>query len=135
MLPTGSQPLTCSHLLKLPAQFTRDSSGGCFRPDDYERYILSKATKTVSQIASTTPINLGFLTVVHEPSGYLGGYLVTNQWSRPLEFRLTSAVQPNRIQQILYGSTLQSYVCADLIAKSLVDRAATTVHCLFTDRE
>ena len=51
-------------------------------------------------------LNLGFLTVLNEPSGYLGGYLVTNVWGRPLEFRLSTAVQPNRVQQILYGSTL-----------------------------
>jgi hypothetical protein len=81
------------------------------------------------------PINLGFLTVLNEPSGYLGGYLVTNTWGRPLEFRLTSAVQPNRVQQILYGGTLQPYVCADLIGKTLVEKAGITVQLIVTDRE
>ena len=50
------------------------------------------------------PLTLGFLTVVQDAGGYLGGYLVTNAWGRPLEFRLTTAVQPNRVQQILYGA-------------------------------
>src|SRR5262249_7230983 len=59
--------------------------------------------------STTSPPNVGFLTVLQEPSGYLGGYLVTNLWGRPLEFRLTSAVQPNKVQQILYGDTLLSY--------------------------
>jgi hypothetical protein len=86
-------------------------------------------------MASTAPLNVGFLTVVHEADGYIGGYLATNQWSRPLEFRLTSSVQPNRVQQILYGGTLQSYICADLIGKALVDKATAPVQCLFTDRE
>jgi hypothetical protein len=81
------------------------------------------------------PIHVGFLTVLQEADGYLGGYLVTNQWSRPLEFRLTSTVQANRVQQILYGNTLQSYICADLIGKSLVEKALAPVQCLFTDRE
>ena len=56
-------------------------------------------------MASTAPatLNLGFLMIVHEPNGYAGGYLVTNQWGRPLEFRLSTAVQPNRVQQVLYG--------------------------------
>ena len=67
-------------------------------------------TKTT---ATATP-NLGFLTVLHEPSGYLGGYLVTNVWGRPLEFRVSTAVQPNRVQRILYGGTLQPYICAEL---------------------
>jgi hypothetical protein len=72
---------------------------------------------------------------LHEPSGYLGGYLVTNFWGRPLEFRLSSAVQPNRVQQILYGGTLQPYICADLIGKTLVEKAAVGVQLILTDRE
>ncbi len=78
--------------------------------------------------------NLGFLTVLHEPNGYLGGYLVTNVWGRPLEFRLSSAVQPNRVQQILYAGTLEPYICADLIGKTLVDKTAAPVQLLVTDR-
>jgi|SRR5579884_2384695 len=78
---------------------------------------------------------LGFLTVLHEAGGYVGGYLVTNSWGRPLEFRLSSAVQPNKVQQILYGGTLVPYVCADLIGKTLMDRAGVPVQMVVTDRE
>jgi hypothetical protein len=78
--------------------------------------------------------NLGFLTVLHESNGYLGGYLVTNVWGRPLEFRLSSAVQPNRVQQILYAGTLESYICADLIGKTLMEKTAVPVQLLVTDR-
>ena len=35
-------------------------------------------------------LHIGFLTVYAEPTGYLGGYLVTNSWGRPLEFRLST---------------------------------------------
>src|SRR5262245_48274194 len=76
--------------------------------------------------ASVTPPNagqfahLGFLTVLHEASGFIGGYLVTNLWGRPLEFRLSTAVQPNRVQQILYAQTLARYICGDLISRTLV---------------
>jgi hypothetical protein len=80
-------------------------------------------------------LNLGFLTVLHEASGYLGGYLVTNLWGRPLEFRLSTAVQPNRVQQILYGGTLQPYIYADLIGKTLVDKTGTPAQLVLTDRE
>ena len=64
------------------------------------------------------PVALGFLTFLQEPSGWLGGYLVTNGWGRPLEFRLTTAVQPNRVQAALYGTTLTEYLLADLIGKN-----------------
>src|SRR5438874_9502528 len=78
-------------------------------------------------LPATTPAAsaLGFLTIVQEQNGYLGGYLVTNLWGRPLEFRLSTAVQPNRVQQILYGPALQPYLCADLIGKTLVEKTAT----------
>ncbi|MCS6849702.1 MAG: hypothetical protein NZ700_00865 [Gemmataceae bacterium] len=87
----------------------------------------------MSQPAS--PTNLGFLTVLHETNGYLGGYLVTNIWGRPLEFRVTTAVQPNRIQQILYAGTLESYLHAELIGKTLVDKTGIPVQLIVTDRQ
>jgi hypothetical protein len=83
----------------------------------------------------TTPGSIGFLTVLQEACGFIGGYLVTNEWGRPLEFRLSSAVQPNRVQQVLYGPTLAAYVCAELIGKTLVDRAGVQVQLIVTDRE
>ncbi len=86
-------------------------------------------------MTASATLNLGFLTVLHESSGYLGGYLVTNLWGRPLEFRLSTAVQPNRVQQILYAGTLQPYIFADLIGKTLVDKTATAAQLILTDRE
>ena len=87
----------------------------------------------MAQAPESTTLNLGFLTVLRDANGYLGGYLVTNRWGRPLEFRLTTAVQPNRVQQILYGDTLERYLCADLIGKALFDKTATAVQLVLTD--
>ncbi|HEY1381088.1 MAG TPA: hypothetical protein VGF55_30090 [Gemmataceae bacterium] len=81
----------------------------------------------------TPAAHLGFLTVLHEAGGYLGGYLVTNLWGRPLEFRLSTAVQPNRVQQILYAGTLAGYVCGELIGKTLLDKTATPAQVVLTD--
>jgi hypothetical protein len=80
-----------------------------------------------------TPVNLGFLTVLQEPSGWLGGYLVTNGWGRPVEFRLTTAVQPNRVQAALYGPTLPEYLLADLIGRTLIEKTATKPDLVVTD--
>jgi hypothetical protein len=85
--------------------------------------------------SATATLNLGFLTVVQEQNSYVGGYLVTNQWGRPLEFRLSTPVQPNRVQQILYAETLQPYICGDLIGKTLLDKTSMTVQIVFTDIE
>ena len=86
-------------------------------------------------IQTSAPAQLGFLTVLHEASGYLGGYLVTNVWGRPLEFRLTTAVQPNRVQQILYGQTLPGYLHGELIGKTLIEKTSSLAALIFTDRQ
>jgi hypothetical protein len=88
---------------------------------------------TLSVQSASPTSNLGFLTILNEPAGTLGGYLITNSWGRPLEFRLTSPVQPNRVQHILYGPALESYVCGDLIGKTLVEKSTTPVQWLITD--
>lgn len=79
------------------------------------------------------PTHLGFLALLADGGGTLGGYLVTNFWGRPLEFRLSTAVNPNKVQQILYGPTLKTYVSADLIGKTLYDKTPTPVQVVFTD--
>jgi hypothetical protein len=78
-------------------------------------------------------VTLGFLTALQEPTGWLGGYLLTNAWGRPLEFRLTTAVQPNRVQAVLYGPTLSEYLHADLIGKTLVEKTAGKPDLIVTD--
>ena len=77
--------------------------------------------------------HLGFLTVMQEQGGFVGGYLVTNLWGRPLEFRLSTAVQPNRVQQILYGPTLSTYVAAELIGKTLIEKTNAKAQLILTD--
>jgi hypothetical protein len=85
-------------------------------------------------VATPTPCsNLGFLSVHQETNGFIGGYLVTNAWGRPLEFRLSSSVQPNKVQTILYGDTLQSYLCGEVIGKTLIDKTTTPVQWILVD--
>jgi len=87
----------------------------------------------VSDRPSPASVVLGFLTVMQEPTGWVGGYLVTNAWGRPLEFRLTTAVQPNRVQTVLYGPTLTEYLHADVIGKALVEKTSIRPDLIVTD--
>jgi hypothetical protein len=82
---------------------------------------------------SAGPIHLGFMTVFAEAAGYVGGFLITNSWGRPLEFRVSSAVNPNRIQSAIYGSTLPEFLAGELIGKALFDKATSPVSLIFTD--
>ncbi|MFM8274083.1 MAG: hypothetical protein ACKODX_17380 [Gemmata sp.] len=79
------------------------------------------------------PLTLAFLAVLQDQTGWLGGYLVTNGWGRPLEFRLTSGVQPNRVQTALYGATLAEYLHADVIGRTLVEKTGTKPDLIVTD--
>jgi hypothetical protein len=50
-----------------------------------------------------------------------------------LEFRLSTAVQPSRVQQILYAHTLSSFICGELLGKTLIEKTATPAHLVLTD--
>ncbi len=76
----------------------------------------------------------GFLTIMQEPNGFVGGYLVVNSWGRPIEFRLSTAVQPNRVQEILYGTTLLPHLFGEVIGRTLVEKTATKAQAVFTDQ-
>lgn len=81
-------------------------------------------------------LRLGFLTASEIPGGgYVGGLLVTNRYGRPLEFQCTSPVQPNRMQEILYGHTLNSYVLVELIGTTLLQRIGTKPDLVLTEKE
>jgi len=81
-------------------------------------------------------ISVGFITVRHHPiHGFFGGYLIVNNLARPLEFHCTLPVQPTRAQQILYGATLNEFVCGEQIARALVTKAKCVPAVLFADTQ
>ena len=83
----------------------------------------SSATKTV-----------GFVSVhKHTELGYFGGLLVLNPLGRPLEFHCTLPMKPTRAQEILYGPTLDSFLCGEQIAFALVNKLKESPEILFTD--
>lgn len=78
---------------------------------------------------------LGFLTVVdYQDQGLIGGLLVLNLAGRPLEFHCTAPVRPNRAQQILYGPTLEPYLCGEQIAQTLLSKTTANLLAVCTDR-
>ena len=62
-------------------------------------------------------IHYGFLTINQDANGFFGAYLVTNRWARPIEFRISSAVQPNKVQHILYGEGLKPFIYSEFFNK------------------
>lgn len=77
---------------------------------------------------------LGFITVrQHQEHGFFGGYLIINQLARPLEFHCTLPVKPSRAQALLYGPTLDDFICGEQIAKALVSKAKLRPTLILTD--
>lgn len=79
-------------------------------------------------------LHLGFLTVLGSSRhGVIGGFLVLNRAGRPAEFHCTAPVRPNRAQEILYGATLESFVCGEQIAPALVGRTKLELVAILTN--
>ena len=77
---------------------------------------------------------LGFLTIATDPSqARIGGLLLVNASGRPLEFHCTAAVKPNRAQEILYGPTLEEYLCGEQIGMALCDAIKHDSSLMLTD--
>lgn len=69
----------------------------------------------------------GFVSVIRSAEhGLFGGYLVLNGQGRPLEFHCTAPVQANRAQEILYGTTLDPFLCGEQIGHTLLTAAQRT---------
>ena len=78
--------------------------------------------------------SVGFVTVRRNAEhGYFGGYLIVNFHGRPLEFHCTLPVKPSRAQEILFGRTLDEFICGEQITKALIAKAKLESNLVFTD--
>lgn len=70
-----------------------------------------------------TVARIGFLAYVQDPGNGAGrgAILVTDEGTKPLEFRCTTPIRPNPLQRMLYGDTLRSYIAADLVGEPLLE--------------
>lgn len=78
--------------------------------------------------------SLGFVSIRQRvDQGYFGGYLLVNSVARPLEFHCTVPVQPTRAQTILFGPTLEEFLCGEQIARALLSRAKIQPQAVLVD--
>lgn len=56
------------------------------------------------------------------PGVYAGGLMVVDARGLPLDFKYTEPVVPSRLQQVLYGKSLDKHVRQDVIFRHLVER-------------
>src|SRR2546426_12821324 len=69
------------------------------------------------QPAPAAQTAIGFLGYREFDDGeaYRGAILVTDEWSKPLEFRCTAPVRPTQLQRTLYGKSLLPHIFTELI--------------------
>ena len=80
-------------------------------------------------------IVLGFLTVRETPDGGArGGYLLTTEYGRPIEFHYTSELRIAGPQRVLYGETALEYLHLDALAIPLTERQTAAPHAVLVDR-
>lgn len=56
--------------------------------------------------------------------------LITDEKTKPLEFRITSKIEIDQLQKILYGESLKDALFIDKIGKELLDSAQTDYNAL-----
>lgn len=84
---------------------------------------------------SCAPPVLGFLTAIErDPHGLFGGYLLLNLAGQPVEFHCTAPVKPSRIQQILYGPTLEPFLYGEQIGATLVKKSSLAPLAVLVDK-
>ena len=52
---------------------------------------------------------------------YAGGILSMNEKGLPVSFKYTTPIKPNKIQKIIYGKNLKSYLASEIIGKQLIN--------------
>ncbi|MGC8820881.1 MAG: hypothetical protein ACP5PP_07275 [Fervidobacterium sp.] len=65
---------------------------------------------------------IGYLSVQKIDTKHLGGTLVINDFGIPVEFKYSEPVIPTKLQEIIYGSSLEYYLHVEIIAKGLIQK-------------
>lgn len=78
---------------------------------------------------------LSFVSLVELVEGvFRGGMLVTDMQSKPVEFRCTSPIKPNSVQQTLYGETLKRHMCVELTAQPIKNAVKEELDVVFINQ-
>lgn len=62
---------------------------------------------------------IGFFDCFEENAQHIGALMITDANGIPMEFKYTEPIKPTRLQQILYGKSLEHYLKHDVIKAKL----------------
>lgn len=85
------------------------------QPDEISAMTESSESQTVAKAFAF--LDMG---TFDDGAAFRGGCLVTDERTRPIEFRVSGAIRPSSLQKILYGDTLHEYICTVLLGEPLL---------------
>ncbi len=65
---------------------------------------------------------IGYLSILNIGGKHIGGLLVVNEYGIPMEFKYSEPITPTKLQEIIYGSSLEFYLHTEIIAKGLIQK-------------
>ncbi|MFN6991407.1 MAG: hypothetical protein ACK4MM_01660 [Fervidobacterium sp.] len=65
---------------------------------------------------------IGYLSVHIFDNKHIGGILIVNEYGIPVEFKYSEPISSTKLQQIIYGNSLEYYLHVEIIAKGLVQK-------------
>lgn len=65
---------------------------------------------------------IGYLSVLKIEDKHIGGMLVVNDLGIPVEFKYSEPITPTKLQEIIYGSSLEYYLHTEIIARGLIQK-------------
>ncbi len=77
-------------------------------------------------------MKLGYIDFLKTQDGYRAGLLITDETTKPVEFRVTTDVKIDELQKILYGSSLENVLYKEQFAVELIDAAQEDFDVLLT---
>jgi hypothetical protein len=69
---------------------------------------------------------IGYFSSLKNEDQYIGGVMVTDIMSIPLEFKYTEPIRPTSIHRIIFGKVLEKYISEEVIKKSLLKELKNT---------
>ena len=81
-------------------------------------------------------MNVGFFLLATNPDkSYVGSMLVTDEEGLPIEYKLTSSINPTAIQRALYGASLEKHIAINLCGTKLFNEIQQKPDVIFVKQE
>jgi len=79
-------------------------------------------------------IKIGYFSNLKNDEKYIGGVMITDQMSVPIEFKYTEPIHPTGIHKIIFGKVLEKYIGEEVIKKNLLKEIKNIPAILFVNQ-